>query len=178
MGFRLQATGYGPGAAASGRNKFGTWPSPTPEPEGWSLESEARISDSTGSVLPGVTVEVKSPVLIEQVRSAVTNGAGQYQVVDLRPGTYSVTFTLAGFNVLVREGIELTSGFTANVDVQLRVGAISETVTVSGASPLVDVQNTAANRVATREVIDTVPSARTFQGLGSRMSAGNRAKAI
>jgi carboxypeptidase family protein len=124
------------------------------------------VTDSTGSVLPGVTVEVKSPVLIEQVRSAVTNGAGLYQIIDLRPGTYSVTFTLTGFNVLVREGIELTSGFTANVDVQLRVGAISETVTVSGASPLVDVQNTAANRVATREVIDTVPSARTFQGLG------------
>src|SRR6266851_6632529 len=70
------------------------------------------VTDTSGSVLPGVTVEARSPALIEQVRTALTNGAGQYQIVDLRPGTYSVTFTLTGFGTLVREGIELTSGFT------------------------------------------------------------------
>jgi carboxypeptidase family protein len=124
------------------------------------------VTDTTGSVLPGVTVEARSPALIEQVRTASTNGAGQYQIVELRPGTYSITFTLPGFGTLVREGIELTSGFTATVDIQLRVGAIAETVTVTGASPLVDVQNVTTHRVATREVIETIPAARSFQGLG------------
>ena len=82
------------------------------------------VTDTTGSVLPGVTVEARSPALIEQVRTAFTDGAGLYQIVELRPGTYSVTFTLHGFSTVVREGIELTTGFTANVDVQLRVGAV------------------------------------------------------
>src|SRR5207249_1032564 len=120
------------------------------------------VTDPSGSVLPGVTVEVKSPALIEQVRTAFTNGAGQYQIIELRPGTYSVTFTLPGFGTLVREGIELTTGFTASVDVQLRVGVIAETVTVTGASPLVDVQNVTQQRVATREIIDTMPVAKSF----------------
>src|SRR5438128_8277632 len=74
------------------------------------------VTDATGSVLPGVTVEARSPALIEQVRTAVTNSSGQYQIVELRPATYSVTFTLTGFSTLVREGLELTSGFTATVD--------------------------------------------------------------
>src|SRR2546425_7161312 len=125
------------------------------------------VTDTTGSVLPGVTVEARSPALIEQVRTAVTNGAGKYQIVELRPGTYSVTYTLTGFSTLVREGIELTSGFTANLDVQLRVGPITETVIVTGATPLVDVQNVAKHTVATREIIDTIPAARSFQGLGA-----------
>jgi hypothetical protein len=124
------------------------------------------VTDATGNILPGVTVEARSPALIEQVRTAVTNGSGQYQIVELRPGTYSVTYTLTGFSTLVREGIELTSGFTANIDVQLRVGAITETVIVTGASPLVDVQNVTKSTVATREIIDTIPAARSFQGLG------------
>jgi hypothetical protein len=124
------------------------------------------VTDTTGSVLPGVTVEARSPALIEQVRTAVTNGSGQYQIVELRPGTYSVTFRLTGFSTLVREGIELPTGFTANVEVQLRVGAVEETVTVTGASPIVDVQNVQARQVATREVIDTVPTSKSFQSLG------------
>jgi hypothetical protein len=124
------------------------------------------VTDATGNILPGVTVEARSPALIEQVRTAVTNGSGQYQIVELRPGTYSVTYTLTGFSTLVREGIELTSGFTANIDVQLRVGAIEETVVVTGATPLVDVQNVTKHTVATREIIDTIPAARSFQGVG------------
>ena len=124
------------------------------------------VTDATGSVLPAVTVEARSPALIEQVRTVFTDGAGRYQIVELRPGTYSVTFTLSGFNTVVREGIELTTGFTANVDVQLRVGAVEETVTVTGATPVVDVQNVTRHQVATREVIDTVPVARSFQSLG------------
>jgi hypothetical protein len=124
------------------------------------------VTDTTGGVLPGVTVEARSPALIEQLRSTVTNGSGQYEIVDLRPGTYRVTFTLAGFNVVVREGIELTTGFTAKVDVPLRVGTVQETVTVTGASPLVDVQNVTQLSVATREIIDTMPVAKSFQSLG------------
>ena len=81
------------------------------------------VKDSTGAVLPGVTVEASSPALIEKVRTAVTDGTGQYRIVDLRPGVYTVTFTLAGFGTVRREGIELTGSFTATVNAELRVGA-------------------------------------------------------
>src|SRR5438876_6274049 len=88
--------------------------------------------DTSGAVLPGVTVEAASPALIEKVRSAVTSGTGQYRIENLRPGTYSVTFTLSGFSTHKREGVELTSFFTANVNVDLCVGAVAETLTVTG----------------------------------------------
>src|ERR1700730_16391196 len=99
------------------------------------------VKDASGAVLPGVTVEASSPALIEKVRSVATDGTGQYKVVDLRPGTYSVTFTLAGFNTSKREGIELAGSFTATVNVELRVGAVAETVTVTGEAPVVDIQS-------------------------------------
>src|SRR5689334_837295 len=94
------------------------------------------VKDSSGSVLPGVTVEASSPALIEKVRSATTDGTGQYRIVDLRPGTYTLTFTLPGFSLVRREGLELTGSFTATVNADLRVGAIEETVTVTGESPI------------------------------------------
>ena len=121
------------------------------------------VSDTTGGVLPGVTVEVRSPDIIEQVRTAVTDGAGQYLVVALEPGTYSVTYTLPGFTTLIREGIELTTGFTASVDVQLAVGDVQETITVTGDSPVVDIQNNLQRQIMDREVIDTVPTGKSFQ---------------
>jgi Carboxypeptidase regulatory-like domain len=93
------------------------------------------VRDASGGVMPGVTVEAASPVLIEKTRTVVTDGEGQYKIINLTPGTYSVTFTLIGFNTVRREGIELTSGFTAPVNVELKVGAIEETITVSGQSP-------------------------------------------
>src|SRR6266851_3450998 len=99
------------------------------------------VKDATGSVLPGVTVEAASPALIEKTRSVVSDQAGQYKIVDLRPGTYTVTFTLVGFSGVIREGIELSAGFTAPVNVEMRVGAVSETITVQGASPVIDVQS-------------------------------------
>ena len=107
--------------------------------------------DTTGAVLPGVTVEATSPALIEKVRSVVTDDAGRYNIVDLRPGTYTVTFTLTGFLTLRREGIELASGFTATVNGEMRVGGIEETVTVTGASPTVDVQNVRSQQVLKTE---------------------------
>ncbi len=121
------------------------------------------VTDTTGSVLPGVTVEARSPALIEKVRSAVTDDRGAYRVVDLRPGSYSVTFTLPGFATLVREGIQLEANFTAPINVQMKIGGLEETVTVSGMSPVVDVQTTSRREVLSREVQESLPSARTFQ---------------
>src|SRR5262245_59157914 len=99
------------------------------------------VKDATGAVLPGVTVEAASPALIEKSRSVVTDAQGNYKIVDLRPGTYSVTFTLVGFGTVKREGIELTTGFTATANAEMKVGGLQETVTVTGASPVVDIQN-------------------------------------
>ena len=117
------------------------------------------VLDPQSRAVPNATVTASGANITPQ--SAQTNGSGQYQIVELRPGTYSVTYTLTGFSTLVREGIELTSGFTANIDVQLRVGTITETVIVTGATPLVDVQNVTKHTVATREIIDTIPAARS-----------------
>jgi hypothetical protein len=121
------------------------------------------VRDSSGGVLPGVVVEAASPVLIEKVRSVVTDGTGQYRIVDLRPGTYTVTFTLSGFNTLVREGIELTGSFVATVGADLRVGALAETIVVSGQSPTVDVQSSQSVRTLDAEVLNAIPSARGYQ---------------
>ena len=120
------------------------------------------VRDTSGAVLPGVTVEASSPALIEKSRSVVTDGQGRYTIVDLRPGTYSVAFTLPGFATVRREGIELTSGFTANVSADLKVGTIEETVTVTGESPIVDTQSTTKLATASREVMDVLPTDRNF----------------
>src|SRR5436190_7967308 len=99
------------------------------------------VKDSSGGVMPGVLVEASSPALIEKTRSVTTDEHGEYKIVDLRPGTYSVTFTLSGFNAIKRDGLELNTGVTLPVNVELRVGDVAETITVTGASPVVDVQN-------------------------------------
>lgn len=125
------------------------------------------VRDATDAVLPGVTVEVTSPALIEKVRTTVTDDQGQYVVANLPPGVYAVTFTLPGFSVVRREGIQLTVNFTAPVNAQLTVGALQETVTVAGASPVVDVQNTASRNVLSRDVIDAIPSGKTIQAFAS-----------
>ncbi len=124
------------------------------------------IRDTSGAVLPGVTVEAASPSLIEKARSVVTDGTGQYRIVDLRPGTYTVTFTLPGFSTVRREGIELSGSFTATVNGELRIGAVEETITVTGETPLVDVQSTMRQRVIGHDVIDAVPTGRLPQQLG------------
>jgi hypothetical protein len=123
------------------------------------------VRDTTGAVLPGATVEAASPALIEKVRSAVTDDTGQYKLVELRPGVYTVTVTLPGFRSVRREGIELTSDFTASVNAELRVGSVEETITVLGASPVVDVQNVVQQRVFTREVLDSVPTGKYYQNI-------------
>ncbi len=125
------------------------------------------VRDSTGAVLPGVTVEAASPVLIEGTRTAVTDAVGQYKIVDLRPGTYSVSFTLGGFSTVKREGIELTAGFTAAANAEMRVGTVSETVTVAGTSPIVDVQNVVSQNVLGRDRMDALPASQAIAGLAA-----------
>ena len=123
------------------------------------------VQDSTGGVLPGVTVEAASPALIEKVRSVVTDAQGVYRIVDLRPGTYSVTFTLPGFSTVKREGVELSAGVTVNVTAELKPGAVEETITVTGQTPLVDVQNAAQHRTITQEMFDTLPAGRQMSNM-------------
>jgi len=127
------------------------------------------VRDTTGAILPGATVEAASPALIEKVRSVVSDGEGRYNIVDLRPGTYTVTFTLTGFNTLKREGVELPSNFSLTVNADLRVGGLEESVVVTGASPIVDVQNTQRTQVVTRELLDSIPSARNLTSIAALM---------
>jgi hypothetical protein len=124
------------------------------------------VKDASGAVLPGVTVEASSPALIERTRSVVTDGTGQYKIVDLRPGTYAVTFTLPGFSTVKRDGLELSGAFTATVNADMRVGTVEETITVSGETPIVDIQSTTRQQVLDHAVIDTVPTGRLLQNLG------------
>ena len=124
------------------------------------------VKDTSGAVLPGVTVEVSSPALIEKTRSVGTDGTGQYKIVDLRPGSYTVTFTLPGFSTVKRDGVELTGSFTATVNADMRVGAVEETVTVTGETPIVDIQNTTQQRAIAHDVIDAIPTGRIAQNLG------------
>src|SRR5438270_385623 len=98
------------------------------------------VKDTSGAVLPGVTVEAASPVLIEKTRSVVTDGGGGYRIVDLRPGVYTLSFTLTGFSTTRRENLELPANFTMTVNSELRIGALEETLTVAGTAPTVDVQ--------------------------------------
>lgn len=135
------------------------------------------VRDSTASVLPGVTVEVASPALIEKVRTAVTDGQGIYRVTALPPGTYSVTFTLSGFRTYRREGVELTTGFTASANAELSVGAVEETVTVTGASPVVDVQNTRSANVIRQETLQALPTNQSLQGFAT-LTVGVQSSAV
>ena len=121
------------------------------------------VKDTSGAVLPGVVVEASSPALIEKTRSVVSDGTGQYRIVDLRPGVYTVTFTLSGFNTFRRDGITLEGSFVATVNADLRVGALTETITVAGESPIVDVQSSQATRTIDNELIAAIPSARGYQ---------------
>ena len=119
------------------------------------------VKDRSGAVLPGVIVEAVSPVLIEKSRTVLTGTGGQYRIVDLRPGTYTVIFSLSGFTTVRREGLELSGSATATIDVEMNVGAVEETVTVTGSSPMVDVQSVQQQRVLSKDVIDTLPTGRT-----------------
>ena len=123
------------------------------------------VRDTSGAVLPGVTVEASSDVLIEKVRAVTTDSSGQYRIIDLRPGLYDVTFTLPGFSIYKREALELPSDFVATVNADLRVGGLEETITVTGESPIVDVQSARRQRTLDSELVQSLPTARGYAGL-------------
>ena len=149
------------------------------------------VRDTSGAVMPGVTVEASSPALIEKVRSVVTDSQGLYRIIELRPGTYAVTFTLPGFSIFKRDGIELTTSFTAQVNAELKVGTVEETVTVSGETPVVDIQNVRQQTTIARETLDAIPTTKrigqyasiipgayytnaTFQDVGGNQGEGGQ----
>lgn len=129
------------------------------------------VRDESGGVLPGVTVEVSSPALIERIRSTITDGDGTYRVSELRPGDYAVVFTMPGFAVMRREGIEITSNFTAGINVVMKVSALEETITVSGQTPLVDTSTATQRTTITREVLSAVPTSQSALAIASLMPA-------
>jgi len=122
------------------------------------------VLDETGAVLPGVTVEASSPVLIEKSRTGLTDASGRYAIIDLRPGTYTVSFTLPGFRPVIRDGILLEGAFAAQINASLAVGAVEEAITVAGVTPIVDVQSTRTQFVASQAVLEALPVARTLNG--------------
>ncbi len=128
------------------------------------------VRDTSGAVLPGVTVEASSPVLIEGTKSAVTDANGSYRIVDLRPGTYTLVFSLTGFKSARFEGVELRTDFTATFNANMEVGALEESITVTGASPVVDVSSNSKIEVLTREVLDQVPTGRNIQAYAQLVS--------
>src|SRR6476469_1998618 len=123
------------------------------------------VKDTSGAVLPGVTVEAASDALIEKTRSAVTDGSGQYRIIDLRPGTYSVTFTLTGFTTVKRENVELSGTQTVTIPAEMRIGAIAETITVTGETPVVDTQSAKRQVVMNTDIIEALPAARAAGAL-------------
>jgi hypothetical protein len=162
----------------------------------WAQSSEGAaiagvVKDSSGAVIPGVTVEAASPALIERTRSVITDERGLYRIVDLRPGSYTVTFTLPGFTALKREGIELTTGFTATINAELSAGSVAETVTVLGEAPVVDTQNVRQQTTIVRDTLDAIPTTKrigqyasiipgatytnaTFQDVGGNQGEGGQ----
>ncbi|OFW34746.1 MAG: hypothetical protein A3F70_14235 [Acidobacteria bacterium RIFCSPLOWO2_12_FULL_67_14] len=137
------------------------------------------VRDSSGGVLPGVTVEAASPALIEKVRTTVSDDQGRYRIENLRPGVYTVTFTLAGFSTFRREALELSTGFTAAINAEMRVGELQETITVTGEAPVVDISNVRTQDVFSRDDIDALPVSKTSNGyaallLGANLGARNQ----
>ena len=126
------------------------------------------VHDTSGGVLPGVTVEASSPALIEKMRAAVADGSGQYQITNLPPGAYRITFTLQGFGTLVRDGVELSGGGVTTINAELRVGTVAESVTVTGETPVVDVQSARQQTVLSGDVVRELPAAR---GYGNYLAA-------
>jgi hypothetical protein len=131
------------------------------------------VRDATGAVLPGVVVEAASPVLIEKVRTTVTDGNGQYRIVDLRGGSYTITFALPGFAAIVRESVALAGEAIVTVNIEMRLGELEETITVTGETPTVDIQSTTRQHVMTRDVIDVLPTGRNYTSFGALLPGVN-----
>jgi len=123
------------------------------------------VRDTSGAVLPGVTVEASSPVLIEKTRTSTTDGTGQYRITDLLPGTYTLTFSLSGFATIRREEIALTGSGVTTINADMRVGNVTETLTVRGETPVVDIQTTKRQEVLTSDVVRAIPATRSYNGI-------------
>ena len=123
------------------------------------------VRDASGAVLPGVTVEAASPALIEKVRTAVSDGTGRYRIEDLRPGDYTVTFSLSGFATVRREGVVVSGSAVIAIDAEMRVGGLQETITVTGETPVVDTQSTRREITLDNETLRTLPSVRSYSYL-------------
>src|ERR1044072_5802260 len=124
------------------------------------------VKDPSGAVLPGVSIEASSPALIEKVRTAVSDGAGQYRLENLTPGVYKITYTLPGFTTIERAGVDISTGVTLTLNADMRLGGVQETITVSGETPVVDVQNsTRVQRVLSDEVLAALPASRGYGNL-------------
>ena len=133
------------------------------------------VKDTSGAVLPGVTVEASSPALIEKVRSVASDRLGQYRIVNLPPGTYAITFTLTGFSTVVRDGIEVSLNFTANVNADMRIGTVQETITVTGETPVVDLQSTAQTITANARAFKELPTGGSWVNMAQIIPAVNSA---
>src|SRR5262249_41226723 len=131
------------------------------------------VRDSSGAVLPGVTVEASSPALIEKARSAVSNESGRYSIDNLRPGTYTMTFTLPGFTSYKREGIELAGAFVATVNADMKVGAVADAVTVTAETPVVDTTSTRAQQVISGLTVAEIPTGRQYTAFTNLIPALN-----
>jgi hypothetical protein len=139
------------------------------------------VKDSSGGVLPGVTVEASSPALIEKVRVATTDATGQYQIVDLRPGTYALSFSLTGFRTVRSESLEVSGAGVITINAELSVGGLAETLTIQAETPVVDVQSTRRQAVLENKIVNELPAARgygailagipTLQGSGANSSS-------
>ena len=133
------------------------------------------VRDASGAVLPGVTVEASSPALIEKVRTAVTDGTGQYRIINLPPGSYVITFTLTGFSTVRREGVDVSINVTSSIDADMRVGQVQETVTVTGGASVVDLQSTAQTTVADEKTFKELPSGGSWVNIAQLIPAINSA---
>ncbi len=120
------------------------------------------VRDTSGAVMPGVTVDASSPALIEKVRSAVTDGNGQYQIPNLPPGAYKITFSLPGFSTVVRDGLNLSGAGVTTINAELKVGSLEESITVTGEAPVVDVQSARQTTVINGDVVRALPASRSY----------------
>src|SRR3954463_15559960 len=120
------------------------------------------VRDASGGVLPGVTVEATSPALIERQRTALTDSSGQYRITELPPGTYTLGFSLGGFTTLRREGVTISGSGVIPINADMKVGAIAETVTVTGLAPLVDTQSTRREVVVSSQTLSELPITRSY----------------
>ncbi|MBI2834401.1 MAG: carboxypeptidase regulatory-like domain-containing protein, partial [Acidobacteria bacterium] len=123
---------------------------------------QGKVTDETGGAMPGVTVTLTSPALQAPQLTEATDATGMYRFIDLRPGTYRVAYELVGFQTVVRADQRLNAGFVARMDVVMKVGALEETVTVSGQAPVVDVSTTTSSTNFTKETLANAPVVQTM----------------